>query len=86
MKMNMKNLFNHNIIILILGIISLLLLFAMYHNNKIQKEFFDNLENNLFSYDTCCSQNEIKNCESYGKTGVCNYRENNKTCMCQDSF
>jgi hypothetical protein len=54
------------------------------HNSSI--ESFDNLEFNLYSYDTCCFQKEIDNCEKYGKTGVCNYNENNKSCLCQNSF
>ena len=49
-------------------------------------ESFDNLEFNLYTYDTCCTQEQIKDCETYGKTGVCNYNENNKLCICQNSF
>ena len=52
---------------------------------KKNTESFDNLESNLYSYDTCCTEEQIRSCETYGKTGVCDYY-NNKKCMCQDSF
>jgi len=51
--------------------------------HSVPIESFDNLEFNLYSYDTCCSQKEIDNCEKYGKTGVC---KNNRSCLCQNSF
>jgi septation ring formation regulator EzrA len=72
-------------LIVVIIIILIIILFLIYIKNK-KIESFDNLESNLYTYDTCCSQDQIKNCESYGKTGVCNYYKNNKSCMCQNSF
>jgi hypothetical protein len=83
----MKNNKNYkNTIFLSTLIIIIVLLFMMFYYHKMQIDHFDNLEHNLYSYDTCCSQKEIKDCESYGKTGVCNYREHNKSCICQNAF
>ena len=75
-----------NTILIFIIIVALLIIFMMFYNNKKNKEQFDNLEHNLYSYDTCCNEKEIKNCESYGKTGVCNYRDHNKSCICQNAF
>lgn len=68
-------------IILILLIIIIILIIC-----KKKIESFDNLESNLFTYDTCCTEKQIRDCETYGKTGVCNYNQNDKSCVCQDSF
>ena len=68
-----------------LGIFIFLLLILMHHQ-IIVIDRFDNLESNLFTYDSCCNEDEIKHCETYGKTGVCNYILNNKSCLCQNSF
>jgi hypothetical protein len=72
------------IIVFILGLIIVGLIF-FYKRNAIV-DSFDNLEHNLYSYDTCCSQQEIAHCQTYGKTGVCNYYQNNKSCLCQNAF
>jgi uncharacterized protein YxeA len=74
-----------NILIIIIIIILIIILFLICTKKKII-DSFDNLESNLYTYDSCCSQDQIKNCESYGKTGVCNYYKNNNSCMCQNSF
>lgn len=78
----------NSIQLFIMFIFLMLIITGLYliipHNSSI--ESFDNLEDNLYSYDTCCSQKQIDNCEKYGKTGVCNYNENNKSCLCQNSF
>ena len=72
------------VIILLLIIIFVLFL---YIKNQQSIDSFDNLESNLYTYDTCCSQEQIANCIKYGKTGVCNYNNsNNKICECQNSF
>ena len=55
----------------------------IYRQNNII-DSFDNLESNLFTYDTCCTQSEIATCEKYGKTGVCNY--NNGTIPKMDIY
>ena len=75
---------NSLIIVFIIGLIIAGLIF--FYKRKAQVDSFDNLENNLYSYDTCCSQQEIAKCQSYGKTGVCNYYQNNKSCLCQNAF
>jgi hypothetical protein len=70
-------------------IILLLVIFIFYYINTIyykRKDYFDNMEDNLYSYDTCCTQDQMNNCMKYGKTGVCDYNKNNKSCMCQNSF
>lgn len=72
------------IIVFILGVIIAGLIF--FYKRKDQVDSFDNLENNLYSYDTCCSPKEIAHCQTYGKTGVCNYYQNNKSCLCQNAF
>jgi uncharacterized protein YxeA len=69
-----------SLLIIILIIISLI----VYKKQIIDS--FDNLESNLYTYDSCCTQDNIANCEKYGKTGVCNYYKDNKSCMCQNSF
>jgi len=75
---------NSLIIVFITGLIIAGLVF--FYKRKAQVDSFDNLENNLYSYDTCCSQKEIAHCQTYGKTGVCNYSSNDKSCVCQNSF
>lgn len=75
---------NSLIIVFIIGLIITVLIF--FYKRKAQVDSFDNLENNLYSYDTCCSQQEIAHCQTYGKTGVCNYSTNDKSCVCQNAF
>jgi hypothetical protein len=65
-------------------IILIIIYFAFFYKKTIDS--FDNLESNPFTYDTCCTQSEIAKCETYGKTGVCDYNKNDKSCMCQNSF
>lgn len=71
------------IFIFILGLIIVGLVF-FYKRKPIDS--FDNLENNLYTYDSCCTQEDIAHCQTYGKTGVCNYNKNNKSCLCQNAF
>jgi thioredoxin-related protein len=68
--------------ILLILLIIIIFLLTLKKNN----ESFDNLESNLFTYDSCCDEKEIRACETYGKTGVCNYNQKNKLCVCQDSY
>jgi len=70
--------------IYLLIFIIIIIFLMIYKNNVIDS--FDNLVPDLYTYDTCCSENQIADCEKYGKTGVCNYYKNNKSCMCQNSF
>ncbi len=71
------------IIVFILGLIIVGLVF-FYKRKHIDS--FDNLENNLYTYDSCCNQEDIAHCQTYGKTGVCDYNKNNKSCLCQNAF
>jgi hypothetical protein len=77
---------NSNLIILlvILIILIILIMFITYKftKNKLTVDSFSN----LYTKDNCCNQDEIAQCETYGKTGVCNYYKNNNSCMCQNSF
>jgi hypothetical protein len=68
----------------LITILIISILIIIYNNNIIDS--FDNLVPDLYTYDTCCNEKQIKNCESYGKTGVCNIFKNNKSCMCLNSF
>ena len=68
----------------LLFIIIILLFLMIYRQNVIDS--FDNLVPDLYSNDTCCSEKQIADCEKYGKTGVCNYYKNNKSCLCQNGF
>lgn len=72
-------------IILFLILLSLIIIFLIIiRKQTIDK--FDNLESNLYTYDTCCTEKEKENCMTYGKTGVCNYYKNDRSCLCQNSF
>jgi hypothetical protein len=71
---NMKNIFLIIIIIILIFIIYFLLPI------KIIDKF-----NNLYTKQSCCNEKYIKYCESWGKTGVCNF-DGSKSCMCLDAF
>ncbi len=77
--------FNKSILMTLFVFIVVIIFILIIYKNKVIDNF-DNLESNLYTYDTCCSASEIANCESYGKTGVCNYFLNNKSCLCQNAF
>jgi len=70
--------------LIIISIELIIIIYLMV--SKKNTEFFDNLESNLYTYDTCCTEKQIKNCESYDNTGVCDYNNNVKSCICQNSF
>ena len=72
------------IIVFITGLIIVGLIF--FYKRKATIDSFDNLEHNLYSYDSCCTQEDIAKCQTYGKTCVCNYYQNNKSCLCQNAF
>jgi hypothetical protein len=72
------------VIVFITGLIITGLVF--FYKRKSTIDSFDNLENNLYTYDTYCTQEDIAKCQTYGKTGVCNYYQNNKSCLCQNAF
>ena len=72
------------IFIFLIIIIIILLIIMIFHNKVIDS--FDNLVPDLYTFDTCCNENQIANCQTYGKTGVCNFYKNNKSCICQNAF
>ena len=55
-------------------------------NNKKNKELFTNNPIDVFTNDKCCSQKNIGECNKYGQSGVCNYQQNNKSCLCQNAY
>lgn len=73
----------YNILLIVILFIAIIFFICMCKNKRIDN--FDNLESNLYTYDTCCNELEKQNCMKYGKTGVCNYYKNNNTCLCQNS-
>jgi hypothetical protein len=66
-------------------IIEIIIILYFIFKYKHIKEFFDNSKNDLFTYDSCCNETQIANCEKYGKTGVCNYDQNDNSCICQNA-
>ena len=40
---------------------------------------------NLFTNGSCCSEDQIRECNTFGKSGVCNYFKNNNSCLCQNA-
>lgn len=77
MKLNMS-------IILPLFVFIIVIIFILITYNRI--ESFQTSKNNIYTYDSCCNENDIANCEKYGKTGVCNYVLNDNSCMCQNAI
>jgi hypothetical protein len=74
---------NECLIIIFLAIIFIILIVIFYKKN-IDK--FENMEDNIYTFDTCCSEKEKEHCMTYGKTGVCNYYKNNGECLCQNAY
>jgi uncharacterized protein YxeA len=68
-----------NILLIVIIILIIIILICISRNKNI-----DNFDN-LYTYDTCCTETEKQNCMKYGKTGVCNYYKNNNKCLCQNS-
>ena len=73
---------NFLILVFLLGII---LAGLIFFSKRKPLDSFDNLQDNSYSYDSCCSQEKISQCQTYGKTGVCDYN-NCKSCVCQNAF
>jgi hypothetical protein len=73
-------------IIFILSIFLIILILFIIYKKTYTIDNFDNLESNIYTYDSCCNENEKLDCMKYGKSGVCNYFENNNSCLCQNSF
>ena len=64
---------------------SVIIVLAIF-NNKKNKELFTNNPIDIFTNDKCCSQKNIGECNKYGQSGVCNYQQNNKSCLCQNAY
>lgn len=69
-------------ILLTLFIFLIVIIFILIIYQRKVVDSFDN----IFTKSSCCNESEIANCETYGKTGVCNYILNNNSCLCQNSF
>jgi hypothetical protein len=62
-----------------------IIVLAIFNNNK-NKELFTNNPVDIFTNDKCCNQQNIEECNKYGQSGVCNYQQNNKSCLCQKAY
>jgi hypothetical protein len=62
-----------------------IIVLAIFNSNK-NKELFTNNPIDIFTNDKCCNQKNIEECNKYGQSGVCNYQQNNKSCLCQNAF
>jgi len=85
MKINLNIMYKMTFFYIIILVIIAIIIFLMFTRNKIIDNF-DNLESNLYTYDSCCLEGEKENCMKYGKTGVCNYFKNNNECLCQNAY
>ena len=74
---------NEYLIIIFVSIIFIILI-ILFYKKSIDK--FENMEHNIYTFDTCCTEKEKENCMTYGKTGVCNYYKNNGECLCQNAY
>lgn len=73
-----------NILFIAIILIFIIILICLYDNKIIDS--FDNMEDNSYTFDTCCSAEENEKCRTYGKTGVCNYNKDDGSCLCQNAF
>ncbi len=73
-----------NIILAISIFLIVIFIIAIMHRKS--KETFGNLNNDKFTDDSCCTDDEKSGCMKYGKTGVCNYFQNDNSCLCQNAF
>jgi hypothetical protein len=73
-----------NILLISIILIFIIILICMSNNKIIDS--FDNMEDNLYTFDTCCTEQQNEKCMTYGKTGVCNYFKNDSSCLCQNAF
>jgi 5-bromo-4-chloroindolyl phosphate hydrolysis protein len=76
----------HSLIIIIL--ICVICLFFIIVNMLLKHSvIIDNFDNtDLYTKQSCCNEKQIKFCEKWGKTGVCNFQSSDKSCMCLDAF
>lgn len=76
----------HSLLIIIL-ICIICLLFIIANILLKHSVIIDNFDNtDVFTKQSCCNEQQIKFCEKWGKTGVCNFQLSNKLCMCLDAF
>ena len=73
-------------ILSIIIVIEIMIIVFFIIKSYMHTESFDNNKSDLFTYDSCCTQKQIADCEKYGKTGVCNYDKNDNSCMCQNAI
>ena len=69
------------ILFIIIILIILAIIVAIIKNNRITDRF-----SNKYTNDSCCTEIEKENCMKYGKTGICNYNKNDKSCFCQNAY
>ena len=74
------------IFVSILFLIFIMMIYRNRNKNRNNIDKFDNMEDNIYTFDTCCTEKEKENCMTYGKTGVCNYYKNNGNCLCQNAY
>lgn len=72
----------------ILLIIFLIYLFFIIVNMLLKNNtIIDNFDNtDMYTKQSCCNEQQIKFCEKWGKTGICNFQSSDKSCMCLDAF
>jgi hypothetical protein len=71
---------------ILLIIIFFIIIFTIFY--LLDKLLYKNIDkySNRFTNDTCCTEKQKENCMTYGKTGVCNYNKNIKSCFCQNAY
>jgi hypothetical protein len=76
-----------NKFIIILFITTALIIILLIIKNKTIDNFNNQYSNkDIYTNDKCCNEIQKQNCMKYGKTGVCNYKKNNKSCLCQNAY
>lgn len=75
---------NNIIKLLMIGIFIIFIAFLLYYYRKGVKH--EGFLTDKYTNGKCCTEDEIQKCESYGKTGVCNYNRNDKSCLCQNAL
>ncbi len=68
----------------IIGMIILITLVFLFINNY-KLLFIEKMDNLFTDYKKCCGKYEIEECNSYGKTCVCDYFKKNSY-FCQSAF
>jgi len=71
-------------VLIILFITLFFIIVNMLLKHSLIIDNFDNTD--LYTKQSCCNEQQIKFCEKWGKTGVCNFQSSDKSCMCLDAF